>query len=66
MEGKSKYLIMDNPRAKWGAILDSRALVEHIWDNVDLVMFKAILGLFGALAIVLETQFFTSILLLNL
>ncbi len=34
---------MANRRAKWSDIRDSAALVEHIWDNVDLVMFKDIL-----------------------
>ena len=42
---------MAKRRVKGSEIWDSGVLVEHIWDNFDLVRVKVVLGSFGALAI---------------
>ncbi len=42
-------LKMARRRAKWSNIWDSWILVTYMWDTYDLLMFKAILGLFGVL-----------------
>ncbi len=47
-------------RAKRGENWHSGLLVEHVWDNFDLVMFKVTwgcIGVFGALATFLKIRF---------
>ncbi len=57
MKIMASILEMANHRAKWSEIYDSEVLVEHIWDNFDLVIFNIILGSFGALVIFLKLHF---------
>ncbi len=46
MKGIACILEMANRRAKRSEIWDTTVLVEHIhvWDNLEIVMFKVILG----------------------
>ncbi len=59
---------MVNYRVKLSEGLDSGILVEHIWDNFDLVMFKVISRSFDALVLFFfsDNTIFTSLFLLNL
>ncbi len=43
-------LEMANHRAKLSKIWDSGILVDHIWDNFDLIMFMVMLGSFSVFA----------------